>query len=150
MWSSLSRQRGTIMTTVDINHFWIEPDGGSGWPLLGYEVKDFVRQAEDYGAVIVRMGVDGHFDHVQADFAQTDDITGLTRAIAALTVVRAELEALYEARGRRPGRCLESGDYGRCRTTEGHEGDHVFPTQEDWQAEYDALSQARAARAKTA
>jgi hypothetical protein len=128
------------MTTIDINHFWIEPDGGSAWPLVGYEVKDFIRQAEDYGAVIVRIGVDGHFD-----LAQTDDLTGLDRAMAAIAAVRAELEALYDARGRRQGRCLESGNWGRCTTTEGHEGDHVFPTEEDWRAECGALSNARVA-----
>jgi hypothetical protein len=136
------------MTTVDINHFWIEPDRDSGQPLIGYEVEDFPRRGgTDYGALIVRIAVDGgHYD-VQADFAQTDDITGLNRAIEALSAVRSELEVLYAAGGRRPGRCLESGDWGRCTTTEGHEGDHVFPTEEDWRAEYDALSNARAARA---
>jgi hypothetical protein len=136
-----------MMTTIDIHHFWIEPEPGSGKPPVGYEVEEFLRQADDYGAVIVRIGVDGHHDHGQADFAQTDDITGLNRAIEALSAVRSELEVLYAAGGRRPGRCLESGDWGRCTTTEGHEGDHVFPTEEDWRAEYDALSNARAARA---
>jgi hypothetical protein len=137
------------MTTIDINHFWVEPDRDSGQPSIGYEVDDFPRRGgTDYGALIVRLAVDGGaYDHVQADFAQTDDLTGLDRAIAALSAVRAELATLYDARGRRPGRCLESGNWGRCTATEGHDGDHRFPTEEAWRAELDALTNARAARA---
>jgi hypothetical protein len=135
------------MTTIDINHLWIERDRDPGQPSIGYEVEDFPRRGgTDYGALIVRLAVDGGgYDHVQADFAQTDDLAGIDRVIAALTTVRSELEALYDARGRRPGRCLESGNWGRCTTTEGHEGDHVFPTEEDWRAECGALSNARVA-----
>jgi hypothetical protein len=136
------------MTTIDIRDFQIEPERGSDRPIIAYEVEEFVRRGgTDYGAVIVRINVDGSFDLVQADLGQTGDLTVLNRAIAALGDVRSELEVLYAAGGRRPGRCLESGNWGRCTTIEGHGGDHVFPTEEEWRAEFNALAQARAVRA---
>jgi hypothetical protein len=136
------------MTTIDIRDFQIVPERDSGRPIVAYEVEDFRRDGgDDYGAVIVRINVDGSFDLVQADLGQTGDLTVLNRAIAALGDVRSELEVLYAAGGRRPGRCLESGNWGRCTTIEGHGGDHVFPTEEEWRAEFNALAQARAVRA---
>ena len=130
------------MTTIDIRDFQIVPERGSDRPIVAYEVEEFVRRGgTDYGAVIVRIDVDGcGCDLVQADLEQTGDLALLDRAIAALTTVRAKLEDVYTAQGKRPGRCLESGDWGRCKTSEGHQGDHVFPTQEDWSAEFHALS----------
>jgi hypothetical protein len=136
------------MTTIDIRDFQIEPERGPDRPIIAYEVEDFIRRdgGHDYGAVIVRINVDGQFDLVQADLEQSGDLTIIDRAIAALTSVRAELASLYASHPRQPGRCLESGNWGRCKTTEGHEGDHVFPTEEEWSAEFRALSGARAAR----
>jgi hypothetical protein len=109
-------ERGTNMTTIDIRDFQIVPERDSGRPIVAYEVEDFRRDGgDDYGAVIVRINVDGSFDLVQVDLVQTGDLAVLDRAIRALGDVRSELEVLYGAGGRGRGAAWRAGITGAVR-----------------------------------
>jgi hypothetical protein len=104
------------MTTIDIRDFQIVPERDSGRPIVAYEVEDFRRDGgDDYGAVIVRINVDGSFDLVQVDLVQTGDLAVLDRAIRALGDVRSELEVLYGAGGRGRGAAWRAGITGAVR-----------------------------------
>jgi hypothetical protein len=61
--TDLDTQHISATATIDIRHLDIRP--GSGQRDVDYEVEDFLRQAEDFGAFIVRLSVDGMFDHVR-------------------------------------------------------------------------------------
>jgi len=67
---------------------------------------------QDAGAILFRLAVDGHSDIVTAEYGQTGDLRVVTRAIEALTAIRAELERAYKGRPHRVGRCVEYGDLG--------------------------------------
>ncbi len=122
-------------------HLAIETDPENGPPVV-YEVEDWVRPCEDYGAFIVHLAVDGSFDHVQADLGHTNDLAGLDRAINALTDVRDELSRLYYVRPGQTGRCLAANEIGRCELADDHPDAHGFPSEEEAMAEMHALCEA--------
>jgi hypothetical protein len=129
--------------TIEIRELDIHPEA-TGAPAVYYRAEEITEAStryQDYGALLVRLNVDGEpYDVVQADPGSTGDLEVLDRALAAITAARAELSRLYEARGRRrTGRCMASGDWGRCQGEGGHEGDHPFPTEEAWEADHAAL-----------
>jgi hypothetical protein len=124
----------TTSTNIEVRELDIETAEGS--PDVLYVAEEFPRKnmgtGRDYAANVVRVGVDGYFDKVQASLDGASDLEVIDRAIAALTTVRHDLAALDETRRRqRFSLCLETGAYGRCTKTSPHEGDHSFPAEVD-------------------
>jgi hypothetical protein len=100
----------------------------------------------DFGRIMVRLDVDGGGPIVYADLGRTGDLAGLMAAADALNRTIAQLSQLYPADGsQRLGQCLACGDWGRCRGEHGHDGEHLFPTEAIWKAEYDSFEAAKAA-----
>lgn len=98
-----------------------------------------MKRGEDHAALMIRLDVDGQHDAVSVDLNQSDPLDVLERSIEALQRVHAKLERTSE--GQRSGRCMARGGWGRCKLRTGHEVDcdHLFPTEEEWTAEQEAL-----------
>jgi len=56
-------------------------------------------------------------------------------------VLREQLAAVY-GEDAEAGQCMHYGDRGRCRGEHGHDGDYLIPSEEQWQAEFEAMAQA--------
>lgn len=100
------------------------------------------------GRVIVTLDVDdGEFDLVELSKTDlTSHITALTQAIDALEAVREGLLTMY-GDDAPIGRCTATGDWGRCKAREDHEdGEHVFPTEDQYRAESQRLVELRGKR----
>jgi hypothetical protein len=122
--------------------------GSTLTPIMFQHVEVDRRQlggGDDHGVIVVSINVDDDFDKVTVDLGQTGDMAALDRALETLSAVRDELARVYGNRPRRLGRCLETGDNGRCTYRLGHESDHAFPTDEELEAELRVVSAVRQA-----
>lgn len=92
---------------------------------------------EYHSKILVSLGVDGMFEVVSADLQATGMAPALREAVAALT-------RLYDAVrdvDLDPGRCIQYGEYGRCRARHGESC--RFPTEEEMNAELDHQARMR-------
>ena len=106
--------------------------------LLHYSTdeEDFIDclKFERHGAVLIRLWMDGQHDAVSVDTRHSDPKEVLEMAIERAQEALARLNELH-ADTSRDGRCMTPGDWGRCRAHSGHEGEHDYPTEQEWEAE---------------
>src|SRR4051812_18861700 len=119
--------------TIEIRELDVYPED-DGAPSVYYRAEEITGKStrgEDYGALLVRLNVDGEgFDVVQVELNGTGDLEALDRALAAVRAARADLGRLYGANGAKwRGRCMTAGGWGRCYLDSGHDEDHEFPTE---------------------
>jgi hypothetical protein len=132
-----------VSPTITIEEFTCEREGA---PLFYRQNGDGTvpdRRGDDHGAVLVRLDVDGWTgDVVAVDLRQSSDVRVLSRAIEALTLIRDKLAEINPQGSY--GRCMSAGEWGRCKLRDGHEvdGDHLFPTEEEWRTELEVLEKA--------
>lgn len=90
----------------------------------------------DTGRLLVRLNIDGGTDTtVHVDDERSGGLALIRESIAALQRLERHLTALYGDDIPR-GQCMRSGDWGRCRLRQDHDGDHATPTQEQWEAAF--------------
>lgn len=106
--------------------------------------EDFMNgwRGENHGAVPIRLWVDGYHDAVALEDHHSDPREVLEKAIERAQEVLARLNELH-ANTPRVGQCMTPGSWGRCQAETGHEGEHDFPTKEQWEAERRALGRFR-------
>ncbi len=95
-----------------------------------------------YGAVLVRLCVDGESEIVSFDLGRSDPFAVLDQAIETLRQTRAQLERVVPPRSASRGG-HDSRLWGRRQGREGHSCHHPFPTRGRWGS--DPTAQAREA-----
>jgi hypothetical protein len=128
-------------TTTEILKFDTRADDGYGGILYTGDSDELMgvacrKDSEDYGAVLVRVGIDGDWDGVYLDRRQSPDVAVMRpRPRRSAYRPRAAHERL--ARGQRWD-LHGTRDWGRCRARDGHAGDHEFPTEAGGMADLEA------------
>lgn len=93
---------------------------------------------ENLGTVHVLLGEDLDHDRVTIDSGRTSDLLVLGMAIANLPAIRDTLTDLMPQTAG-VGAC----DWGRCGLPEGHDGDHLGPSEAEGQAHENVMRAAR-------
>lgn len=131
------------MTSIHLDEFTIEHHGRDIW-FRNDHAEMPRRPGDDAGAILFRHSVDGHpADLVAIDANHTGLLDLLDHAIETLTAARDRYTAMVPAERRPASQCVAFGDWGRCSLRSGHEvdtgGEHLFSTEEQWEAEQQAL-----------
>ncbi len=124
-------------------------DGERALHYRGHNMDGEIPSGNFYAAVMVRINEDNDHDIIYMEPNQSEPIQVLDRTIAQLTRARDQLAQMVPAE-QRHGQCMEGGDWGRCKLSANHvEGmreagwetpEHLFPTEEEWRAEYEVAS----------
>lgn len=112
----------TFYRADDTSVVWVDADGEAPLPNPGGGSRD--------AALLIQIGVDGQFTTVHG---QGGDRNVIAKAISELQFLLEALDATYLA-GQARGTCLDHGDWGRCTLDDEHDGEHAFPTQQQYEA----------------